>query len=184
DRHDALRREAAGHRHRVLFGDADVDQPPGELPEERLQAGAARHRRGDRDGALVVPEDLAHCVREDRGVLRRARLRRACRGDAVPLHVVVLGGPVAVAFLRVEMHGHGPAAGVAEPATTFGAWRMPWSFSTTMTRRRSCPTLFSPSNARPAVSAPSPMTATTWKSSPLRSRAMAMPCAAEMLVPA
>ena len=113
DRHDALRREAAGHRHRVLFGDADVDQPPGELPEERLQAGAARHRRGDRDGALVVPEDLAHCVREDRGVLRRARLRRACRGDAVPLHVVVLGGPVAVAFLRVEMHEDRPVAEVA-----------------------------------------------------------------------
>ena len=71
-----------------------------------------------------------------------------------------------------------------EIAPTFGAMLMPLSLSTTMTRVRLWPMLFIASKAMPAVSAPSPMIATTWWSSRLRSRATAMPCAAESDVPA
>jgi hypothetical protein len=47
---------------------------------------------------------------------------------------------------------------------------------------RATPALFSASKAMPAVIAPSPMTATALRSSPLSLAASAMPSAAEMLV--
>jgi hypothetical protein len=58
------------------------------------------------------------------------------------------------------------------------------SFRMTMRSRSVWPALFSASYAMPLVSAPSPMTATTSKSSPFRSRAAAMPSAAEIEVAA
>jgi hypothetical protein len=48
----------------------------------------------------------------------------------------------------------------------------------------SCPALLMASYARPPVSAPSPMIATTVSSPPIRSRAWAMPSAAEIDVDA
>ena len=76
------------------------------------------------------------------------------------------------------------ASSMRETAPTFGAMLIPLSFSTTITRVRMWPMLFIASKAMPAVSAPSPMIATTWLSSPFRSRATAIPCAAEIEVPA
>ena len=113
NRHDALRRQTGGHRHRVLLADADVDDALRELAEERQQSGAARHRRRDRDRSLVALQDLAHRVGEDGGVLRRRGLRRPARGHAVPFHVVVLGRTVAVALLRVHVHEHRAVAKIA-----------------------------------------------------------------------
>ena len=51
-----------------------------------------------------------------------------------------------------------------------------------MTRRSApaAPALFSASNAMPALIAPSPITAATWRCSPLRCAAIAMPSAAEI----
>ncbi len=69
-------------------------------------------------------------------------------------------------------------------APTFGAMDMPLSFRTRMMSRPEWPALFMASYGRPQVMAPSPTTATTLKSSPLRSRAVAMPKAAESAVPA
>ena len=59
---------------------------------------------------------------------------------------------------------------------------MSLSFSTTSRLQSATPALFSASNAMPAVIAPSPMIATTCRSSPLIFDASAMPSAAEMLV--
>ncbi len=71
-----------------------------------------------------------------------------------------------------------------ETAPTFGAMLMPLSLRTTIIRVRRAPMSFIASHAMPAVSAPSPMMATTCSSPPLRSRATAIPCAAEIEVPA
>ncbi len=54
------------------------------------------------------------------------------------------------------------------------------SFSTTSRSASAVPALFSASNAMPALIAPSPITATTRRSSPLRAAAIAMPSAAEI----
>ena len=113
DRHDALRRQAGSEGHRVLLADAHVEQPLRELLEERLQPGPSGHRRGDRDRALVAPQDLADGVGEDRRVLRRARLRGAGRGHAVPLHVVLFGRTVAMTFLAVDVDEDRPIREVA-----------------------------------------------------------------------
>ena len=56
------------------------------------------------------------------------------------------------------------------------------SLRITISGRLSSPALFSPSNAMPPVSAPSPITAITWCFSPRRSRAAAKPSAAEIEV--
>ena len=67
-------------------------------------------------------------------------------------------------------------------APMFGEMLISLSFKMTISGRFNSPALLSPSNAMPPVSAPSPITATTWWCSPLRSRAAAKPSAAEMLV--
>src|SRR5439155_8412703 len=113
DRDDALRREAGGHRDRVLLTDPDVDDALRELAEERKHPGAAGHCRRDRDRSFVALQDLAHRVSEYRGVLGRGRLRCAGRGYAVPFHVVVLGWTVAVALLSMHVHEHRAVAEVA-----------------------------------------------------------------------
>jgi hypothetical protein len=61
---------------------------------------------------------------------------------------------------------------------------MPLSLTMSRMSRSECPALFIPSYERPQVRAPSPTTATTLKCSPERSRAVAMPSAADMAVPA
>ena len=65
---------------------------------------------------------------------------------------------------------------------TLGAIDISLSLRTTINGVFSAPALFSASYARPPVRAPSPMTATTVSSPPVRSRAWAIPSAAETAV--
>ena len=67
-------------------------------------------------------------------------------------------------------------------APTLGAMDMPLSFNTTMRFLCRSPALFNPSKARPAVRAPSPMTAITRLLSRFRQRPQAIPRAPEMEV--
>src|SRR5438445_171697 len=60
-------------------------------------------RSGDRDRALVRLQDLADRICEHRRVLRGRRFSGAARRNPVPLHVVVLGGTVAVALLGLDV---------------------------------------------------------------------------------
>ena len=69
-------------------------------------------------------------------------------------------------------------------APTLGAIDMPLSLSTMIRSRPEWPALFIASYGSPQVRAPSPTTATTLKSSPFRSRAVAIPRAADRPVPA
>ncbi len=69
-------------------------------------------------------------------------------------------------------------------APTLGEMDIPLSFTIRMMSRSEWPALFIPSYERPQVSAPSPTMATTLWSSPRRSRAVAMPSAADIAVPA
>ena len=97
----------------MLLADADIEETRGEFLEEGQQAGAARHRRGDRDRALVRVQDLADGVGEDGRVLRGRRLRGAARGDPMPFHVVVFGRAVAVTLLRLHVNEDRTVAEVA-----------------------------------------------------------------------
>src|SRR5204862_165213 len=69
-----------------------------------------------------------------------------------------------------------------ERAPTFSEIDMSLSLRITSRSAGSEPAWFSASNAMPAVMAPSPMTATTRRSSPVRAAATAMPSAAEIEV--
>ena len=69
-----------------------------------------------------------------------------------------------------------------ERAPTFFEMDISLSLSTTTRSFLRWPAWFNPSKARPAVREPSPMTENTLKSSPCRSRAAAMPRAADMEV--
>ena len=69
-------------------------------------------------------------------------------------------------------------------APTLGEMDIPLSFTIRMMSRSEWPALFIPSYERPQVSAPSPTTATTLCCSPFRSRAVAIPSAADIAVPA
>jgi hypothetical protein len=73
---------------------------------------------------------------------------------------------------------------IFEMPPTLGEMLIPLSLRIRMTSRSEWPALFNPSYTRPQVSAPSPTTATTLFLSPLRSRAVAMPSAADIAVPA
>ena len=69
-------------------------------------------------------------------------------------------------------------------APTLGAIDIPLSLRIMMRSRPEFPALFIASYGNPHVSAPSPTTATTLNSSPFRSRAVAIPSAADSPVPA
>ena len=47
--------EAGGEGHRVLLGDADVEDALGKALCETVEAGARRHCGGDRDDLVVAP---------------------------------------------------------------------------------------------------------------------------------
>ena len=53
ERLHALGGEAGGKGHRMLFGDADIEAALGKAVAEQVEPGARRHRRGDRDDAVV-----------------------------------------------------------------------------------------------------------------------------------
>src|SRR5213078_1073101 len=219
DRHDPLGREPGRERDGVLLADANVEKTLRKLFEEREQAGAAGHRSGDRDRALVRLQDLADRICEHRRVLRGRRFGGAARRNPVPLHVVVLGGTVAVALLGLDVDEDRAVTEIAgflehalyrEEVVTIDRPKVREAElleedvgDEERLQAREDPAagllgqlaaghvledlpsdVFIASKAMPAVSAPSPMMATTWLSSPLRSRATAIPCAAEMEVPA
>ena len=105
----------------MLLGDADVEAAVGELLLELVEAGARRHRRGDRNH-LVVPLRLGdQRLGEDAGIGRRARLGLGLgAGDDVELLDAVifvrrrLGRAVALALLGDDMDEHRPFGGVAD----------------------------------------------------------------------
>ena len=73
ERLHALGGEAGGEGHRMLLGDADIEAALGELVAEQVEPGARRHRRGDRDDALVLLGLLDQRFGEDAGVGGRLR---------------------------------------------------------------------------------------------------------------
>ena len=77
----ALGGEARGEGHRVLLGDADIEGALREPLGEEVEAGARRHRRGDRDDPVVLLRLADQALREDAGVGRRVGCRSspACR---------------------------------------------------------------------------------------------------------
>ena len=113
DRHDALGREPGREGHRVLLADTHVEKPIGKLLKKRQQTGAARHRGGDRNRALVGAQHFTNRVGEDRGVLRSGWLSGAGRRHAVPLHVVVLSWAVAVTLLSLHVNEDRAVAEIA-----------------------------------------------------------------------
>ena len=116
DRHDrphAAEREAAGERHRMLLGDAGVQEAIGELLGERNQTGAVGHRGGDRDDPRIVLGEPDGRLAENGGVGgRRPGLPLLDPGDgierrgAVVLDRFVLGVLVALALLGDGVQQH------------------------------------------------------------------------------
>ncbi len=70
----ALGRKAGGEGHRMLLGDADIEGALGVELGKGIDAGAGRHRRGDRDDPAVGLGRLAQSPAEHRGIGRRVRL--------------------------------------------------------------------------------------------------------------
>ena len=68
DRVHAAHRQAGGAGHRVLLGDADVEDPVRVGLGERREAGRVQHRGGDRDHVGPAGADRGHLVGEDLGV--------------------------------------------------------------------------------------------------------------------
>ena len=115
DRHhrvQAAHRQAGGRRHRVLLGDADVEEPVREALTERAQPGRTGHGGGDRDDVAAFGGELDQRLGERRGPAR-ARDRGGLPGvrvdDAGGVHLlglVGLGRPVAHALAGDDVHDH------------------------------------------------------------------------------
>ena len=65
--------KAGCERHRMLFGDADIEGAIRKRLAENIEAGARRHRRRDGDDALVLRRFLHQAFAEHLGVGRRIR---------------------------------------------------------------------------------------------------------------
>ena len=74
----AFGREAGGEGDRMLLGDADVERALGKDLLKEIEAGAARHRRGDRDDLVVLPR------LRDQGIGEDAAYRKAHSASASP----------------------------------------------------------------------------------------------------
>ena len=116
----AFRREPGREGHRMLLGNADIEGALGKRLLENVDAGARRHRRGDRDDRFVLGGFLGQALAEHLGVGRRVRLGLGLRaGGDVELHDAMIfvarrfGGRVALALLRHDMNEHRPVLGVA-----------------------------------------------------------------------
>ena len=105
ERDEPVGGERAGEGDRVLLSHADVEEPLGETPGERAQAGVVGHRRAHRHHLRQLGADLDRRVAVDLRV-GPARARGALAGlgvedpHAVEGGLVRLGRPVALAFGR------------------------------------------------------------------------------------
>ena len=98
--------------HRVLFGDADVEDPVREVVGERVQPGRVQHGRGQRDHVRAFPAHRDQFVGEYLGPRRTGRLltRRGHRADRVhAVRRVVLRRWVALALAGDTVHHDRPA---------------------------------------------------------------------------
>ncbi len=106
----------------VLLGDADVEEPVGELGLEREEAGRAGHRGGDGHDLGTMPGGIEDGAGEGVGVGGRGD--RGRRGDRCrlhlevveALHLVLFGRGIATTLLRddVDDDGATPFGGVRE----------------------------------------------------------------------
>ena len=113
-------REPGGEGHRVLFGDADVEDALGKELLHPVDAGPLGHGGGDRDDLFVATRRLQQRVAEHFGVGGGVGLGLGLRAgddvegrDAVIFVVGRLGRRIAVALLGHDMDQHRPAVHVA-----------------------------------------------------------------------
>ena len=117
----ALGGETRCERHRMLFGDANVERPVGIGAAEEIEPGARRHRRGDRDDFFVARGFRDQRVGEHPGIGRRVGLGLGLgAGDHVKgVHAVIFvvgrfGGRVALSLLGDHMDQHRAIGHVAD----------------------------------------------------------------------
>ena len=113
ERSIAFRRQPRREGHRVLLGDADIEDPVGKDRLHPVEPGPLGHGGGDADDFLVAPRRVHQRVAEDAGVGGRVGLGLGLRaGDdvkrrhAVILVVGRLGGRIALALLGHHMDQH------------------------------------------------------------------------------
>ena len=113
ERFIAFRRQPRREGHRVLLGDADIEDPVGKDRLHPVEPGSLGHGGGDADDFLVAPRRVHQRVAEDVGVGGRVGLGLGLRaGDdvkrrhAVILVVGRLGGRIALALLGHHMDQH------------------------------------------------------------------------------
>ena len=121
ERFVALCRHAGGERHGMLFGNADIEGAIGEGLGEAVDAGARRHRGGDRDDLVVDLRFLDQLRGKDVLVARRAGLGLDLRAgddveflDAVVFVLGGFGGAVALALLGHDMDDDRTFGGIAD----------------------------------------------------------------------
>ena len=120
ERLEAFGGEACRERHRMLLGNADIEGAVGESLAEDIDAGAARHRRGDGDDLVVLLRFLDQALSEYGRVGRRVGFRLGlCAGcdvelgDCVILVVRRFGGGVALALLCHHVNQDWPGRRIA-----------------------------------------------------------------------
>jgi hypothetical protein len=113
ERTKARGRHAGGEGHRVLFGNADVEDAARKAFRHDVEAGAAGHRGGHRHQLGVAGRGLGQGLAEDAGIAGRVGAPLGLRaGRHVELrHAVIaalrrLGGGVALALDRAGMDQH------------------------------------------------------------------------------
>ena len=121
ERPHALRGQPRGEGDGMLLGDSDVEHPIGKGPGELVDAGARRHRRGDRADRRIAPRLGDQRLGEHAGIARRpGRALVLLAGqhvellDAVELVGRGLGRRVAMPLLGHDMDEDRPLCGIAD----------------------------------------------------------------------
>ena len=116
----AFGRQAGRERHRMLLGDADVEDAVGKLALHPIEPGPVGHGGGNGDDLLVPARFVDQRVGENPGVGGRVGLWLGLgagndveRGDAMILVVGGLGRGIALALLGHHVHEHRTALHVA-----------------------------------------------------------------------
>ena len=106
----AFRRQPGAEGHRMLFGNADIEGALGKFLLEQVEAGAGRHRGGNRDDFRILFRFLDQALGEDFCVNGRIRLRlglRAGRDVEFDNAMIFVGGDfgraIALALLGDDM---------------------------------------------------------------------------------